>query len=463
MTGRNVDRPASDTKHWLTPGVASVGAASFFSDAGHEIVTSVLPSFVTSILGGSAAALGVIEGVSDALTGATKVIGGPLANDPARRRKMATGGYLVTAAATSTIGAATGVWQVGVLRALAWAARGFRSPARDALLSSLAQRRSYGRAFGVERAGDNLGAVVGPLLAAGLVAWIGIRPMIWFAFIPGILAAVAITVAAREARRLHDGSGRPGRPPVTAADGGDPGVHRDDEGIRRESGEWAERAVPSVHELAGDPGVRRDDERVRDDEVRLDLRGLWEAGLARPLLPVVLFECGNLATTMLILRATEQLTVAGTAGAASVAIGLYAVHNAVAALVALLGGVWLDRSGPRWVFATDAAAYVVGYLCFASAAPGLLIAAAGFVLAGAGIGLAETAESALVARALPDRLRGSGFGVVGGVQALGNLVGTAVAGILYTTISPTVAFGYAATWTLFAVAASAWFRTARAG
>ncbi len=85
MTGRNEDRLASDTKRWLTPGVASVGAASFFSDAGHEIVTSVLPSFVTSVLGGSAAALGVIEGVSDALTGATKVIGGPLANDPARR------------------------------------------------------------------------------------------------------------------------------------------------------------------------------------------------------------------------------------------------------------------------------------------------------------------------------------------------------------------------------------------
>lgn len=369
---------------------------------------------------------------------------------------MATGGYLVTAAATSTIGAATGAWQVGALRALAWAARGFRSPARDALLSSLAQRRSYGRAFGVERAGDNLGAVVGPLLAAGLVAWIGIRPTIWFAFIPGILAAVAITVAAREAKRVHAGLLPSGRQSVASA-AGDPGLRRDDERLRRD-----------------DARVRRGDDRTRHDgevhhngeaagSVRLDLRRLWQAGLARPLLPVVLFECGNLATTMLILRATEQLTVAGTAGAASIAIGLYAAHNAVAALVALLGGVWLDRSGPRWVFATGAAAYVIGYLCFASAAPGLLIAAAGFVLAGAGIGLAETAESALVARALPDRLRGSGFGVVGGVQALGNLIGTAIAGILYTTISPTVAFGYAATWMLLAVAASAWFRMPRAG
>lgn len=381
---------------------------------------------------------------------------------------MATGGYLVTAAATSTIGAATGVWQVGALRALAWAARGFRSPARDALLSSLAQRRSYGRAFGVERAGDNLGAVVGPLLAAGLVAWIGIRPTIWFAFIPGILAAVAITVAAREAKRVHAGLLPSGRPSVASA-AGDPGLRRDDD---RRPG-WREEPGRRKR-IRDDARVRRGDDRTRHDgevhhnseaagSVRLDLRRLWQAGLARPLLPVVLFECGNLATTMLILRATEQLTVAGTAGAASIAIGLYAAHNAVAALVALLGGVWLDRSGPRWVFATGAAAYVIGYLCFASAAPGLLIAAAGFVLAGAGIGLAETAESALVARALPDRLRGSGFGVVGGVQALGNLIGTAIAGILYTTISPTVAFGYAATWMLLAVAASAWFRMPRAG
>lgn len=113
-------------KNWLTPGVGSVAAASFFSDSGHEIATSVLPSFLTSVLHGSAASLGVIEGVSDALTGLAKLIGGPLANDPRRRRAMATGGYLVTALATAAIGMATAVWQVAILRALAWASRGVR-------------------------------------------------------------------------------------------------------------------------------------------------------------------------------------------------------------------------------------------------------------------------------------------------------------------------------------------------
>lgn len=395
------DTGTGPDERWITPGVVSIGAASFFSDSGHEIATSVMPAFLTSVLGGSAAALGVIEGISDALTGVTKVVGGPLANDPARRRSLATGGYIVTAVATAAIGLATAVWQVGVLRAFAWAARGIRSPARDSLLGSLANPNAYGKSFGIERAGDNLGAVVGPLLAAGLVAWVGIRPAIWFAFIPGILAAVAIIVAAREAKRRF-----------------------------------------------GDQTKER---------VRLNIAGLRSAGLGRPLLPILLFECGNLATTMLILRSTDQLTALGFASAASLAILFYAGHNAIAAAISFIGGVWLDRAGPRIVFAAGAAAYVLGYAAFSVPGVGWALLLLGFILAGAGIGLAETAESALVARALPDRVRGTGFGVLGGVQAIGNIVGTVVAGILYTTLSPTAAFIYAAAWMLLSFAASAFF------
>ncbi len=393
---------AADTEadqHWLTPGVGSVAAASFFSDSGHEIATSVLPSFLTSVLHGSAASLGVIEGVSDALTGVAKLIGGPLANDPPRRRVMATGGYLVTALATAAIGLATAVWQVAILRALAWASRGVRSPARDAMLSSLAPQRAYGRAFGLERAGDNLGAVVGPLAAAGLVAWLGIRPAIWFALIPGVLAAIAIGFAAREARRHGN-------------------------------------------------GVRQ--------RIRFDLAGLRGAGLGRPLLPIVLFECGNLASTLLILRATQLFQGQGmtATAAASTAILIYAAHNAVAAGVSILGGRWIDRTGPRRVFAAGALVYVLGYAVFAFGPTPWWAILVAFALAGAGIGFAETAESALVAQILPDRLRGSGFGVIGGVQAVGNIVGTVVAGILYTTVSPTVGFLYAAAWMLLSFAGS---------
>ncbi|MFE2496905.1 MFS transporter [Streptomyces scopuliridis] len=388
--------PGPDDK-WLTTGVGSVGVTSFLSDAGHEIATAVLPSFVTGVLHGSAASLGVIEGVSDALTGVSKLAGGPLANDPRRRRRMATGGYLGTAVATGAIGFATAVWQVGVLRAVAWTSRGLRSPSKDSLLASLAPPRAFGRAYGLERAGDNLGAVAGPLAAAGLVAWLGIRPAIWFAFLPGILAAVTITIAAREARRRHADRSR--------------------------------------------------------EPIRLRFAGLRGAGLLRPMLPVLLFEFGNLAVTLLILRATQLLHTDGRSatGAASLAILVYAAHNAVGAIVAYAGGHWIDRAGPRVVFATGSALYLLAYAGFAVGSHSWWVLLIFFSLAGAGIGCAETAESALVTQLLPDRLRGSGFGLLGAVQAVGDVVATVVVGVLYTAVSPTAGFLYAAGWMLLSV------------
>ena len=97
-------------ERWLSSGVAGVGAASLFSDAGHEMATSVLPTFLTSTLHASPAALGAIEGLSDALVGLSKLAGGPLANDPQRRGRLASGGYLGTAIATAAIGLTTAVW-----------------------------------------------------------------------------------------------------------------------------------------------------------------------------------------------------------------------------------------------------------------------------------------------------------------------------------------------------------------
>jgi MFS family permease len=390
---------------WLTPGVGAVGAASFFSDTGHEVTTSVLPTFLTGTLGASAAALGVIDGISDALIGVMKLVGGPLANNPGRRGRTASGGYLGTALATGAIGAAVTVWQAGIFRAIAWLSRGLRSPARDALLASLSPESAHGRAFGLERAGDNLGAVAGPLLAAGLVAWVGVRPTLYLAAIPGLFAAVAIIVAARKSRQQ----------------------------IRS----------------GGEPAARR-----------LELGALRDAGMVRALLPVALFEFGNLATTLLILRATQLLSSPQRAvtAATSLAILIYAGHNAVATAASLAAGRWYDRTGPRAVFATGAAVYVIAYGVFAAGAHSAIVVALGFALAGAGIGLAEPTQSAVVSQLLPDRLRGSGFGVLGAVQAIGDVVATVVAGLLYTVVSPAVAFGYAAAWMAVAVIASGMLR-----
>src|SRR6266498_2647671 len=370
---------------WVSGGVASVGAASFFSDTGHEIATAVLPAFLTSVLRGSAGVLGVIEGLSDALLGIAKLAAGPPANDPARRVRIARGGYLLTGVFTAAIGLSSAVWQAGILRAAAWVSRGARGPARDALLASLAPKDAYGRSFGVERAGDNLGAVLGPLLAALLVAVVGIRHAFFFALVPGLFAALAISVAAAKAPR------------VVA---------------------------------------------VARERARLELGNLRRAGLFGPLLPVAAFELGNVTTSLPIL--------------------LYAAHNVVAAGTALLGGGWIDRGGPqrgpRRVFVAGAATYIAAYggLAFGIHAWPLLLLL--FCLAGAGIGLAETAESTLVAHLLPDRLRGSGFGLLGGLQSAGDFLSSAVVGVLYAAVSPTAGFAYAAGWMVLSVTASALLR-----
>jgi MFS family permease len=396
---------------WLTAGVGSVGLTSFFSDSGHEMVTAILPSFVTTVLGGSAAWLGLIDGFSDALTGVTKVIGGPLADDAQRRARTASGGYLATAVATALIALATAVWQVGVLRAIAWAARGFRSPARDSMLAALAKPGARGRAFGVERAGDNLGAVVGPLLAGLLIGWIGIRPTIGLSIVPGVLAAVAITIAAAAARRTAPATASGPRPRLFA-------------------------------------GYRR-------------LRG---TGIGRALVPAAFLECGNLAATLLILRANGLLVGAGLSTTAAVAVAtvLYAVHNAVAAGTSLIAGSLADRFGPRVTLGAGALVYAVAYAGFALTAGSWGAVLVFFALGGCGIGLAETAESTLVAQRLPDELRGSGFGVLGLVQAGGDLVATVVGGALYTFVSPAACFVYAAAWMVLALLASAIIRERQA-
>ena len=89
------------------------------------------------------------------------------------------------------------------------------------------------------------------------------------------------------------------------------------------------------------------------------------------------------------------------------------------------------------------------------------VIALAFAAAGAGIGLAEPTQSAVVSQLLPDHLRGSGFGVLGAVQAAGDVVATVVAGVLYTVASPAVAFAYAGTWMVGAVLASGLLRPAR--
>lgn len=375
---------------WFSPGVAGIGLASLLSDAGHEIGTALLPAFLTGVLGAPPAALGLVEGIADGLSGLAKVIGGGLADDPERRRGLAVGGYAVTALLSAATGLAVAVWQVGVLRTGAWISRGIRGPARNALLADAVIPGTYGRAYGFERAMDNLGAVIGPLLAIVLAATIGTRNAILVSVVPGLLAAGAILYAIAHLQRPE----------------------------------------------------RREQRRLQ-----FHIRAVLHGELRRLALPIAAFELGNMAATLLILRTTESLAAGPLAGVATtLAIGLYTLYNLAGTAASFPAGRLGDRIGMSRVLAAGIALFGLAYLLFAIDGGGPVVLGAGFVLAGIGIGCAETAESAVVAQHAPEELRGSAFGLLAATQSGGDLLASAVVGVLWTLIGPSAAFLYAAAW-----------------
>jgi MFS family permease len=375
---------------WLTPGVAGIGTASLLSDLGHEIPTALLPSLVTSTIGAPASALGAIEGISDALAGLARVGGGALADETGRRRAVAVGGYTTTAVLSAGIGAATATWQVGLLRAGAWTARGLRVPARNALLADVVPPGAYGRAYGFERAMDNLGAILGPLAAIALVAGLGTRWAIGLSAIPGLLAACAIVYAVRRT-------------------------------------------------LAPKPQERR--------PLRIRIRPVLTGRLRALLAGIAAFELGNCAATLLILRATELFEPGrGTEAATTAALALYVTYNVAATLTSVAAGHHTDRVGATRVLTLGVAAFALAYLGFTHDTTTWVALLVWFLLAGIGIGCAETAEHAAVARHAPADLRGSAFGLLAGIQSVGNLAASGVAGVLWTALSPSWAFAYLAAW-----------------
>ena len=388
--------PGEDER-WFTRSVAAIGGASFFADLGYEIPTSLLPSFLTSTLGAPAAALGLIEGVADGLGGVSRLAGGEIKEVILALSATAEGDGTALYVADRIKG--TGARVTRIARGLA---TGLRAPSRSALLAEAVSEGTYGRAFGYERAMDNLGAIGGPLLAIGLVALAGIRTAIFVSVVPGLLAALAIVIGIRAIPKAKRGERRP---------------------------------------------------------LRLKVRPVLHGGLGRLFLAISAFEVGNVAATLLILRATELLQPGhGRHRAVEIALGLYAGFNLAAVVASFLGGRLGDRRGMMRVFALGVAAFAVGYAGLAATGSSIVLIGFFFVFAGVGIGFAETAESAAVAGLAPEELVGSAFGLLASVQSFGNFAASAVAGGLWTLVSPRAAFAYLAVWMLLSLAMLAFVR-----
>ena len=190
-------------KHpWLNRTVLGIGLASLFSDWSHEMATAVLPTFLAT-LGAGAAWLGVIEGVSDGLSSLAKMASGYYTDKLQRRKPIAVIGYIMTALGTASFGLATSAWHVLVARAAAWLGRGVRTPVRKALLAAAVTRETYGRAFGLERMMDTIGAIAGPVTALGVLEIVHHRYPMLFALtlIPSLAAAAVIGFLVKETER----------------------------------------------------------------------------------------------------------------------------------------------------------------------------------------------------------------------------------------------------------------------
>ncbi len=151
--------------------VIILGLVSFLNDTASEMITPLLPLFLTVTLGAGPAIVGLVEGVAEATASILKLVSGWLADRGWNSKKLVVGGYTVSNGVRPLIGFALGWGWVMVLRFLDRVGKGIRTAPRDALIASSTDEQVRGRAFGFQRTLDHSGAMLGPLLAFGLLQW----------------------------------------------------------------------------------------------------------------------------------------------------------------------------------------------------------------------------------------------------------------------------------------------------
>ena len=370
---------------WLTPTVFAIGLASLFSDACYELIIPLLPSLLAT-LGGGAAALGLIEGLADALASFFKLWGGRLADVTRRRRAWAAAGYVGVGLFMPAIALATSVTGVLGLRAAAWICRGFRSPIRDTLLVDGTDAKYVNRAFGFQRALDTVGAVIGPAVAIALIAaHVPVRNAILVGIIPGLLAPLMYLFVSERPRTEQ--------PP--------------------------EKLHIALANLPGD--------------------------FKRYVLAAGTFGLGNFSATLLVLVAIRALSPhMAMHEAIAWATALYLVHNALFALLAFPASLLSERIGSGRLLLAAFSLYCIVAILIAAAPLSIPVVAAAFVLAATAIAIVEPMEGTFATELLQPERRGTGFGLLAAVNGIGDFVASAGVGYAWQMFGAPTAFGAAA-------------------
>lgn len=187
-----------DKKFGVHPDVLKLGLVSFLTDLSSEMIFSVFAIFFTTIAGASVALLGMVEGFADLSASSLNYFSGWLSDRTGKRKVFALTGYGFSTLAKIILLITSSVFGLSVFRVIERLGKGFRGPPRDAWLSAVADKDTRGYSFGVHKALDKSGAVLGPLMAYGLLSWLEdgastFRLLFWVALVPALLSIVALS------------------------------------------------------------------------------------------------------------------------------------------------------------------------------------------------------------------------------------------------------------------------------
>jgi MFS family permease len=388
------------TKKWLNKTVAGAGLTSALGDFCYETTTVILPGFL-AVLGIPAAALGIIEGIADAVASFTKMVSGYIADKLGHRKGLVLLGYGLTPVGQIFLALAVR-WPVLLLgRIVSWFGKGLRGPLRDAIVIQAVSPETRGRAFGFHRAADTVGAVAGPLLGVALLGLAQNTPwddasgpfrlVLWLSVLPGLLAVLSFLTLVRDP--LHSPN-------------------------------------PTLKFFSS-------------------LRGL-PTRFKRYLGAVGVFGVGDFSHSLLILAATTLLSGSlGLIQAAQVAGLLYVWRNVIQVAVSYPVGALADRLGHQ---ATLVAGYALGtatavatILAFLIPRGGVPLLATIFTIAGLYVAVQEALESTVTAEMVEPETLTLSYGALGAVNGAAKFVSSSLVGVVWTLVSPLLAFGLAAT------------------
>ncbi len=378
MTPLQTNTPSGNDRK-IHPTVWALGFVSLFMDISSEIIHSLLPVFLVSIIGATVQTVGLIEGVAEATAMVTRVFSGSLSDWLGKRKGLAIVGYGLGALSKPLFALAAGSAAVFSARFIDRVGKGIRGAPRDALVADVTLPEQRGAAYGLRQSLDSIGAFAGPLLAIGLMLLSGnqFRLVFWLAFIPGILAVAMLIFGVKE-------------PASSACKGFRLPLSRSSLDLlgRRY---WLVVLTGAIFTLA------------RFSEAFLLLRA-ENVGLNVSLIPLALVVM-NVAYSLTAYPVGHLSDRVGRQGL--MAIGLLVLIGSDL-LLALAGSVW--------------------------------VVLAGAALWGLHMGLTQGLISALVADAVPPEVRGTAFGVFGLVSGMALLLASLLAGWLWQNLGAPATF-----------------------